>query len=101
MSASPEALRAIRAVAIALGDLRDQVVFVGGVVRGLLVTDPAVEGSRATKDVDFITAGITSRAAYYAKIHRRLRDRGFQEDTSEGAPICRWRRLKTPFHSWF
>lgn len=45
MSLSPDALRAIRAVAQNLGDLRDQVVFVGGVVRGLLITDPAVEGS--------------------------------------------------------
>lgn len=91
MSASAEALRAIRTVAVALGDLLPEVVFVGGVVRGLLVTDPAVEGSRATKDADFITAGISTRAAYYSRIHARLSERGFREDTSEGAPLCRWK----------
>ena len=87
----PEALDAIRRVARQLGELREQVVFIGGAVRGLLITDEAVQGSRATKDVDVITAGIDSRAAYYAKIHQRLRALGFAEDTSEGAPLCRWK----------
>ena len=91
MSASPEALQAIRTVAERLGDLRTQVVFVGGIVRGLLVTDPAIEGSRATKDVDVIVAGMAPTPASYAEISDRLRERGFREDTSEGAPICRWR----------
>lgn len=87
----PEALDAIRQVARQLGELREHVVFIGGAVRGLLITDGAVQGSRATKDVDVITAGIDSRAAYYAKIHQRLRALGFAEDTSEGAPLCRWK----------
>jgi hypothetical protein len=87
----PEALDAIRQVARQLGELREQVVFIGGAVRGLLITDEAVQGSRATKDVDVITAGIDSRAAYYARIHGRLRTLGFVEDASEGAPLCRWR----------
>jgi hypothetical protein len=91
MSASPEAIRAIRSVARHLDDLCNQVVFVGGVVRGLLITDPAVRGSRPTKDVDVIVAGIATRADYYSKIHTRLRLLGFQEDTSEGAPLCRWK----------
>ena len=54
MSASPEAIRAIDTVARQLGELRDRVVFIGGVVRGLLITDTAVQGSRATKGVDVI-----------------------------------------------
>jgi hypothetical protein len=91
MSASPEALRAIDIVARQLGELRDRVVFIGGVVRGLLITDPAVQGSRATKDVDVIAAGIATRAEYYSQIHSKLRSLGFNEDTSEGAPVCRWR----------
>jgi hypothetical protein len=37
-------------IADALGDLRDNVVFVGGSTAGLLLTDSAAEGIRATKD---------------------------------------------------
>lgn len=44
----------LRAIAEAVGDLRDRVVFVGGATAGLLVTDPAAEIVRATKDVDAI-----------------------------------------------
>jgi hypothetical protein len=73
VSASPEAIRAIDTVARQLGELRDRVVFIGGVVRGLLITDTAVQGSRATKDVDVIAAGITTRAEYYSQIHSKLR----------------------------
>jgi hypothetical protein len=91
VSAGPAALHAIRTVAQRLGDLREHVVFVGGVVRGLLITDAAVEGSRPTKDVDVIAAGIATRAAYYTQVHKKLQELGFREDTSEGAPICRWR----------
>jgi hypothetical protein len=91
MSASPEAIRAIDTVARQLGELRDRVVFIGGVVRGLLITDTAVQGSRATKDVDVIAAGIATTAEYYTQIHSKLRSLGFEEDTSEGAPLCRWK----------
>lgn len=41
-------------VAEALGDLREQVVFVGGAVAGLLVTDPLADSVRATRDVDAV-----------------------------------------------
>lgn len=40
-------------VAVQLGEgLRRQMVFVGGAVAGLLVTDPAMPAIRATEDVD-------------------------------------------------
>ena len=39
-------------------------------------------------------AEITSYAAY-ADFSERLRGCGFKEDTSKGAPICRWRQKKT------
>jgi hypothetical protein len=91
MSVSPEAIRAIDTVARQLGELRDRVVFIGGVVRGLLITDTAIQGSRATKDVDVIAAGIATRTEYYSQIHSKLRSLGFKEDTSEGAPMCRWK----------
>ena len=51
----------LRAVARAVGDLRDQLVFVGGAVAGLLVTDPLADAVRATRDVDAVIRA--SRAA--------------------------------------
>ncbi|HEY6347500.1 MAG TPA: hypothetical protein VIY49_38920 [Bryobacteraceae bacterium] len=67
-----------------LGDL----VFVGGAVTSLLVTDEGAGAPRTTMDVDAI-AEITSYAEY-AAFGERLRALGFSEDTSEGAPLCRW-----------
>jgi len=43
---------------------------------------------RETKDVDVIVE-VTTRAEYY-KLSKKLRERGFKEDKSEGAPLCRW-----------
>lgn len=71
-----------------LGDLRDEVVFVGGATTGLLLTDPAAPKVRATKDIDVIVE-VASKSEYY-KLGDRLRERGFAEDQSKGAPICRW-----------
>ncbi len=42
------------AIAEALGELREQVVFVGGSTAGLLLTDPLAAGVRPTLDVDAI-----------------------------------------------
>jgi len=67
-----------------LGDL----VFVGGAVTSLLVTDEGAGAPRTTLDVDAI-AEITSYAEY-AVFGERLRALGLSEDTSEGAPVCRW-----------
>jgi predicted nucleotidyltransferase len=71
-----------------LGALRARVVFVGGVVRELLMTDEASTPERATDDVDGIVS-ISSRVEYYA-LAKELRALGFREDSSEGAPMCRW-----------
>ncbi len=38
----------LRSIARALGELREQVVFVGGAVAGLLITDPLADPVRAT-----------------------------------------------------
>lgn len=75
-------------VAGALGDLVDEVVFVGGMIRELLITDPAAGPARPTQDVDCIV-NAASRAEYY-QLSDRLRARGFSECTDEGAPLCRW-----------
>jgi predicted nucleotidyltransferase len=77
-------------VAERLGDdLRDEMVFVGGAVTGLLITDPGQPAIRPTEDVDMIVHA-TVRADYQ-RIEKTLRERGFVNDIRKDAPICRWR----------
>jgi predicted nucleotidyltransferase len=77
-------------VAERLGDgLRNELVFVGGAVTGLLITDPAQPAIRPTEDVDLIVKA-TVRADY-AHVEEALRAQGFVNDISKDAPICRWR----------
>ena len=71
-----------------LGELADEMVFLGGCATGLLITDPAAPPIRVTRDVDAIVQ-VTSRSDYY-QLSEKLRERGFREDISEEAPICRW-----------
>jgi hypothetical protein len=54
----------------------------------LLITDPGAAEVRRTYDVDVI-AEIASYGDYML-FSERLRAVGFQEDTSEGAPLRRW-----------
>jgi len=81
-------IRMIIHVAKRLGNLRDKVVFVGGCATGLFITDPAMPEVRATQDVDVIVE-VASRMEYY-RLEEELRSRGFKQDLSENAPICRW-----------
>ncbi len=71
-----------------LGELADDMVFLGGCATGLLISDTAAPPIRVTRDVDAIVQ-ILSRAEYY-KLSKMLKGCGFKEDTSEDAPICRW-----------
>lgn len=71
-----------------LGELADEMVFLGGCATGLLITDPAAPPIRITKDVDAIVQ-VLSKAEYY-QLSDKLRAKGFKEDTSDDAPICRW-----------
>lgn len=73
-----------------LAPVLDELVFVGGCTTGLFITDPAAGGIRPTKDVDAIV-DVTSYAKY-AAFSERLRTLGLTEDTTPGAPLCRWRR---------
>lgn len=75
-------------VAQKLGPLRDRVVFVGGMIRSLLSTDPAAGPARPTDDVDLIIDVPT--LTDYHTLGQTLRANGFREDTREGAPLCRW-----------
>ncbi len=81
----------LRRIAEALGDLREQLVFVGGSVAGLMLTDPLAEGVRATMDVDAIVEA--GRAAFY-RLEEELAERGFARDVSSDV-ICRWRHRES------
>lgn len=72
-----------------LGQLVDKMVFLGGCALGLLLTDVGAPPIRFTQDVGVITE-VANLTDYY-KLSDQLRKRGFHEDTSEDAPICRWK----------
>lgn len=79
-------------VADSLGELREQVVFLGGCAAGLLITDPVAEDIRSTRDVDAV-----AEAATYAQFHQveeKLATLGFTRD-SESEVICRWRHTSS------
>lgn len=69
-------------------DLCSKFAFVGGAVAGLLITDPANPPIRSTEDVD-IVAEVLALSGYH-RIEKALRERGFSQDMSADAPICRW-----------
>lgn len=71
-----------------LGQLAEEMIFLGGCATGLLITDSASPPIRPTMDVDAIVQ-VVSLADYY-QLSEKLRAQGFSEDTSDDAPICRW-----------
>ena len=79
----------IERVARRLGDDLRDVVFTGGSTLPLLVSDPLISRFRETEDVDFVLE-VVSRVSY-DQFQGRLRDRGFQHITDEGASVCRFR----------
>ena len=80
-------------VATHLGDaLLEQMIFVGGAVAGLLITDPAMPAIRPTEDVDLVVQASVLRE--YHAVEKALTARGFMHDLSADAPICRWRIAK-------
>ena len=75
-------------VAKSLGDLVNDVVFVGGCTTALLVDQSGAEFVRRTEDVDIIV-DLLSLSDLYA-FGDKLRACGFSEDTSDDSIICRW-----------
>ena len=78
-------LRTARRIAPLLAD----VVFVGGQMAELLVTDPAAIRVRPTEDVDVVVK-VSTRTAYH-RLQQQLGELGFGPDGRVGAPICRTR----------
>ncbi|MEE5090011.1 hypothetical protein V2H26_08010 [Xanthomonas euvesicatoria] len=73
-------------IADALGELCDQVVFLGGAVVGLLVSDPLAESVRATYDVDAV---VNLDWARFRGIEARVESQGFAREMRSGV-VCRW-----------
>ncbi len=86
MRADDPNLPYLRRIAEALGELREQVVFVGGAVAGLLVTDPLANSVRATRDVDAV---VNANRAMFHRIEEAVARRGFARDVHSDV-ICRW-----------
>ncbi|MGS1110402.1 hypothetical protein ACVCNH_29430 [Achromobacter anxifer] len=91
MRADDPNLPYLRSIAEALGELREQVVFVGGAVAGLLITDPLADPVRATRDVDAVLEG--NRAMFH-RFEEAVAARGFARDVSSDV-ICRWVHKKS------
>ena len=94
MRAHDPNLPPLRCIAAALGDLREQVVFIGGAVAGLLVTDPLADSVRATRDVDAVVN--TSRALFH-RLEAQVAQRGFVRDTGSEV-LCRWVHQASGMH---
>lgn len=78
----------LQIVASGLGELKNDMVFVGGSVAELYVDNPAASDIRPTIDVDCVIE-LSSRIAR-ARLEEALRAKRFANDTTPGAPICRW-----------
>ena len=81
-------LRFLEEAATKLGPFLREIVFVGGVTLGLLITDKAAAPIRSTDDVDVIAEILTY--VDYIAFSERLRKARFTEDTSEEPLTCRW-----------
>lgn len=77
-----------RKIALALGELNERVVYVGGAVVSLYINDSAADDVRPTQDLDF-SMEIASLAELES-IRKNLTQKGFYQ-TSEDNVICRFR----------
>jgi hypothetical protein len=78
----------LQTVAQGLGELKNDVAFVGGAVAELYASDPAASEIRPTKDIDCVIE-LSSRMEH-SRLEENLRNKRFAHDTTKGAPICRW-----------
>ena len=86
MNTNDPNLEKIERVAKALGPLANRILFVGGCVVGLLITDKGRSAVRNTMDVDLVVDADTGNDYY--RWGEKLRARGFREQVGE--IICRW-----------
>lgn len=74
---------------VALSDLVDELVFVGGATISLYITEPQVVVIRPTDDVDCVVE-VTHRIDY-EEFCKKLRRLGFAEDLESGV-LCRFKK---------
>jgi hypothetical protein len=82
----------LESAAYSLGELVEEVAFLGGAAIPLWISDPAAPPVRATRDVDVIVE-VASRGEYYA-LGERLRAHRFEEDP-QAPHVCAWRHRDT------
>lgn len=75
-------------VAKKLDSLGLNYAFVGGSIVEFLLDNPGLTPVRPTDDLDIIVEVLANHR--YSDVEQTLRAAGFQHDTSQGAPICRW-----------
>lgn len=88
-------LAMLRDVARRLEPILHRLAFLGGVVAELFVTDPTARPGRATSDVD-VVIDLVRYGQYAETLREELVAQGLEEDTTEGAPRCRWRFIAAP-----
>jgi len=81
-------LEVIRKIAVALGAMNEQVVYVGGATVSLYINDPAADDVRPTKDLD-ISLAIASLGELEV-IRKQLIRKGFKQSPEDDI-ICRFR----------
>jgi len=81
-------LAMLTAMAQAMGELCEHVVFVGGCATGLLVDDAELMDVRPTEDVDAIVE-VASLGAYHRSAEQ-LMGRGFKQTMADNTPPFRW-----------
>lgn len=75
-------------IAIALGEMNERVVFVGGAVVSLYIDDPSADDVRPTKDIDFSMQ--IGTLGELEKIRVELNQKGFYQSHEDNV-ICRFR----------
>jgi hypothetical protein len=79
-------IQRVELVASALGELRDQLVLVGGCAVSLLIDSATAPPPRVTYDVDLIAEVAALRDCH--ALEKAFAQRGFTRDMSLEAPIC-------------
>lgn len=81
-------IQKLQIVAEGLQELNNKVIYVGGAVAPLYADNPNISEIRPTIDIDCIIE-VQSTTNYYT-LEEQLRKKGFRNDISKNAPICRW-----------
>jgi hypothetical protein len=81
----------LKEIAVVLGDIRDQVVFVGGATVGLYIDDKAAPIPQPSEDIDCVVEIATY--GEWTDFEAKLRAKGFQDIDASGEdtnpPTCR------------